>query len=360
VGGTGPETHALVGTGMYQVHAYGPLGSEAAGWPKFTGGWTQTTPAVGDVDGDDDLDVSVVTREGWSFMWDTGVDACDGSNEEWQSFHHDEFGSANYGTDARPPGTPEDLAVSQLPSGGVEMTWKAPGDDWTCGSAEAFEVRVSEDPIDSPGDGREVAVAQPLRAAAGEPEAVRIGPDEFGDARHAAVLYRDEAGNWGRLASVSLPAPLGKCEARLTGTEGNDRIAGSSLAETIRGRGGNDRLRGGPGDDCMGGNGGKDRVKGGGGDDRVKGQAGDDRLRGGGGSDRISGNRDDDRVAGGGGGDTLRGGDGRDRISGGGGDDTINVRGGGRDEVSCGRGKDSVKAGRRDRVRKDCEQVELK
>ena len=67
---------------------------------------SQATPAVGDADGDGDLDVTALTREGWSFLWDTGVAACGGSNNEWWTFHHDERDTANYGTDARPPGTP--------------------------------------------------------------------------------------------------------------------------------------------------------------------------------------------------------------------------------------------------------------
>ncbi len=41
-------------------------GSIAEGWPKFTGGWMQATPAVGDADGDGDLDITTLTREGWS------------------------------------------------------------------------------------------------------------------------------------------------------------------------------------------------------------------------------------------------------------------------------------------------------
>ncbi len=76
VAGSGPERQALYGTGLYQLHAYGPSGLEAAGWPKFTGGWIYATPSVGDADGDGDLDVTTLTREGWSFLWDTGVDAC--------------------------------------------------------------------------------------------------------------------------------------------------------------------------------------------------------------------------------------------------------------------------------------------
>ena len=153
VGGTGTERQVLVGTGLYQMHAYGPGGVEPAGWPKFTGGWTQATPFVGDTDGDGTLEVAALTREGWSFLWETGTDACDGSNEEWWTFHHDEFGSANYGTDARPPGTAEDLALAD--DGHPELD--GAGRRLALRRGRAFEVRASDAPIEAPGDGEVVA-----------------------------------------------------------------------------------------------------------------------------------------------------------------------------------------------------------
>ena len=106
VAGSGAQRQALVGTGMYQLHAYGPTGGEAPGWPKFTGGWIQSTPAVGDADGDGKLDVAALTREGWSFLWKTGVSACGGSNNQWWTFHHDERNTSKHGVDGRPPGSP--------------------------------------------------------------------------------------------------------------------------------------------------------------------------------------------------------------------------------------------------------------
>ncbi len=148
VGPTGAERQILVGTGMYQVHAYGPGGLEPDGWPKFTGGWNQTTSAIGDADGDGDLDVTGYTREGWSFLWDTGADACGSAaspaNNEWWTFHHDEFNSANYGTDARPPGTARDLAATAGEQGAVELSWTAPGDDWLCGDPDRVRIQVAD------------------------------------------------------------------------------------------------------------------------------------------------------------------------------------------------------------------------
>ena len=136
------------GTGLYQLHAYGTGGLEPAGWPKFTGGWTQATPAVGDADGDGDLDVTALTREGWSFLWDTGVDACDGSNDEWWTFHHDEHAPPTTAPTRRPPGTPEDLTPPQRRRRRRRSSWTAPGDDWLCGKADEVRVLVSNEPID--------------------------------------------------------------------------------------------------------------------------------------------------------------------------------------------------------------------
>ncbi len=130
VAGSGEGRHALYGTGLYQLHAYAADGTEPTGgpgraddWPKFTGGWTQATPSVGDADGDGDLEVSALTREGWSFLWTTGTPACDvngtSTNDEWWTFHHDEHGSANYGTDARPPGTVAGLSAQRDAGAGV-------------------------------------------------------------------------------------------------------------------------------------------------------------------------------------------------------------------------------------------------
>ncbi len=363
VGGSGPGRQALYGTGLYQLHAYGPGGQEPAGWPKFTGGWTQATASVGDIDGDGNLDVSALTREGWSFAWDTGVDACEGSNEEWWTFHHDEFGSGNYGTDSRPPGSAADLAAA-LDSGdsSVDLGWTAPGDDWLCDDPSRVEIRLSPDPIEEPSDGSRLESR--AAGAGGSDEARTLTAAEIGANRYAAVLYRDDAGNWGRPVSIKLPRPTtppsGPCAIRINGTPAADLLRGTGLSEKLRGRGGDDRIRAGGGDDCVFGNDGDDDARGQGGNDRVKGQAGADVLRGGAGEDRISGNRGEDRVLGGGGNDTLRGGQAPDEIRAGSGNDTVNVRGGGMDTVNCGKGRDKVKAGRRDRVRGNCEKVSLK
>jgi hypothetical protein len=204
VAGSGPQRQAVMGTGLYQLHAYGPTGAEAPGWPKFTGGWIESTPAVGDADGDGKLDVAGVTREGWSFLWRTGVSACGDSNDQWWTFHHDERSTANYGVDGRPPGSPRNLVATRNATGGsVTVGWKQPGDDWLCGNPCRYRVIASTDPIRHPGDG-EVIVAADAVGGAGEAVSRTFTQAQVGTAQYVAVLYRDEARNWGLLRSTRI------------------------------------------------------------------------------------------------------------------------------------------------------------
>lgn len=86
----------ITGSGGYYVHAVDACGRSPEGWPKFTGQWVIATTAVGDVDGDGNLDVVVPSRSGWLYAWKTkgktdGVVA-------WESFHHDNRNTGNYAT----------------------------------------------------------------------------------------------------------------------------------------------------------------------------------------------------------------------------------------------------------------------
>ena len=348
VAGGGPERQAVVGTGLYQIHAYGPGGDEAPGWPKFTGGWNFATPSVGDADGDGDLEVTTLTREGWSFLWDTGVPACDGSNEEWWTFHHDEHSTANYGHDARPPGSPDELTAERdQDTGAVTLNWTAPGDDWLCGTASRLRVIVADGPIDDPQDGS-VAASEDVADGAGAEVERALGAAEVGDATHAAVMYRDEAGNWGLLRGVELPpldpGPGPECENEILGTAAADVLVGTPGSDLIRGLEGPDDISAGAGNDC---------AKGGRGHDRLRGEGGDDELGGGRGRDRVRGGKDDDLVRGGRNDDILRGGLG---------DDVLRDRSRGRNRFNCGPGEDTAiirepaEAHRPDRIR-NCETV---
>jgi hypothetical protein len=192
-----PGKEIVVGTGLYYLRDLNASGQEGAGWPKFTGGWLFATPAIGDTDGDGKLEVTAITREGWSFQWDTNRPAC-GTNDEWWTSRHDERNTGAYGTDARPPGAPGNFQLTR--SGNrARMTWTAPGDDWLCGRAKRFVVLASEHPIHHPSQGRIIRFSR-VRAKAGTRVVHRVKITRRH--RYFAVVYQDDAGNWGHVSVI--------------------------------------------------------------------------------------------------------------------------------------------------------------
>ena len=84
---------AITGTGGYYIHAYDACGREADGFPKFVNQWVIATTTLGDITGDDGLELIVNSREGWLYAWKT-KGRTDGVIE-WESFHHDNHNTGN-------------------------------------------------------------------------------------------------------------------------------------------------------------------------------------------------------------------------------------------------------------------------
>ncbi len=169
------------------------------------------------------------------------------------------------------------------------------------------------------------------------------------------------------------------------GSQGNDRITGTSDDNILDGGAGNDTINGGAGNDTINGGAGVDTINGGAGDDIIIGGFGSDTMDGGAGidtvsfaystqswfidlengtsstqagsnnpeqilnfenaigsqgNDRITGTSDDNILDGGAGNDTINGGAGNDTISGGLGNDTLDG-GAGNDTLSGGVGEDT-------------------
>jgi hypothetical protein len=99
----------------------------------------------------------------------------------------------------------------------------------------------------------------------------------------------------------------------ISGSAGDDRIAGTPRDDVICAGAGRDRIDGRGGDDAVFGDAGDDRVEGGAGRDTLYGDDGADRLSGGHGEDVLSGGPGDDLLEGGAGTDHDEGGDGTDR-----------------------------------------------
>ena len=122
---------------------------------------------------------------------------------------------------------------------------------------------------------------------------------------------------------------------KIEGTEGNDKIHGSTANELIISYGGNDRIDPSSGSDC---------IITGPGNDRVQGTTGDEVIIGGEGNDRLDGGTGNDIIIGGPGNDRLRGGKDNDIIYGDEGNDNINL-GSGDDEAHGGDGNDVIRGG---------------
>ena len=98
----------LVGSGGYYLHAFSGTGGEPAGWPKFTGGWTIGSLAVGDLDGDGLLDVVAPTREGRLYAWESASST--DSAIQWASFAHDAHRTGNVSSGVLVGGEPAGCA----------------------------------------------------------------------------------------------------------------------------------------------------------------------------------------------------------------------------------------------------------
>jgi len=99
------QPEILEGGDTLTLHAFTTGAGQAAGFPKFTGGWMVYAPAVGDVDGDGRNDIVTMTREGNLLAWRTKGQA---AASEWWSFRHDERNTSRYDPGARPPAVATD------------------------------------------------------------------------------------------------------------------------------------------------------------------------------------------------------------------------------------------------------------
>lgn len=363
----------LEGTAVYDVRAVNSLQGPAPGWPKFTGGWTIATVGVGDIDGDQLLDVATVTREGWLYVWETEGDACQGI--EWSKYQHDLQNTGNHETPSLNPSSCLPVSGDPAPSS-LELSPDQ-------ASNKRGEVREYTAVVrDENGDPVEGAPVEFEEEGAGEIQDASAQTDEDGEAK--VRVTSSERGNQTITASTTPCAPTGDCSdtslqrwgtegCDIYGTEGNDTLTGTPASETIcgfggddviKGLGGNDRIRGHQGIDTISGASGADAIRGGSGDDELVGGSGDDTFQGAAGADELDGKGGSDKLVASSGNDDLVGGPGVDVLRGRWGDDDLAggsqndyLRGStGNDDLDGGSGKDDCEArpGKKDSERR-CE-----
>ena len=139
----------------------------------------------------------------------------------------------------------------------------------------------------------------------------------------------------------------------IVGTDGNDKIYGTTASELILGKGGNDKIYASSGSDCIVGGDGNDDIKGESGNEVILGGAGNDKIDSGSGNDIVYGGDGNDNIDTGSGNDLVYGGEGNDNINGGSDNDELHggtqndtLRGGSGDDKLYGdEGNDNIHAG---------------
>jgi Ca2+-binding RTX toxin-like protein len=159
-------------------------------------------------------------------------------------------------------------------------------------------------------------------------------PDHIGPVTLTMVISDGQA-------SIRQTAYVTVTEAPVTGTEGDDILVGSVLADAIDGRAGDDNIVARSGDDLIEGGSGDDHILAGTGNDTVRGGAGDDLIFGAAGNDALSGGQGNDRLFGEDGEDILFGDEGDDALSGGAGSDLL-AGGAGADSLAGDDGDDRL------------------
>jgi hypothetical protein len=198
-GGLGQEV--IGGTASMDLAAFNAAGLPAGStWPKLTGDWTIATPTLGsfgtlDTRPGAHKDVVSITRSGTLSVYGTPASACSPSSSP--RFHHDNWNSGDYTTDAVAPGRPFEVQLHR----GL-MSFDAPGGDLLCGTALRYQVVTSSSPITAGNFAQARALSgAPQPAGAGTRQSFAV---PAGAARYVAIRALDAAGNVGLPAVVHL------------------------------------------------------------------------------------------------------------------------------------------------------------
>ena len=182
----------------YWIHARGPDGEEAPGFPKWTGQWTSFGGAVGDPNFDGQQRMAYGTREGQLFLWKVGGKPS--MNDQWWHFRHDEHNSGRYGNDTRPPAGVKFVVNRSKKS--AQITWRASGDDGIYGSKVA-KVQIYR-------SNRKISLSQlgsriksPKIAKPNGQQKVRVNLAAK-KSLYIAVRQQDADGNWSSLSRFKI------------------------------------------------------------------------------------------------------------------------------------------------------------
>lgn len=178
----------------YWIHARGPDGKEAPGFPKWTGQWTSFGGAIGEPKLDGQQYMAYGTREGQLFLWKVGGKP--EMNDQWWHYRHDEHNSGRYGNDTRPPAGVK-FVVRRAKKSAL-VTWRASGDDGVNGGkVAAIQVFRSARPINLAQLGNRIGSPKIADPKSQQKIRVKLAPKR---SLYIAVRQQDAAGNWSALS----------------------------------------------------------------------------------------------------------------------------------------------------------------
>jgi uncharacterized protein (DUF2141 family) len=105
--------------------------------------------------------------------------------------------------DTIPPAPVVDLAVQAVTTDAVTLTWTAPGDDWSTGTASMYDLRYSTEPISPENfDLATMAVGMPAPLPAGSSQAYVVTGLTPNTPYFFALKTADEVPNWSSLSNL--------------------------------------------------------------------------------------------------------------------------------------------------------------
>ncbi|MBK8293235.1 MAG: hypothetical protein IPK93_00085 [Solirubrobacterales bacterium] len=194
---TNDNTTSMISSNdSYWIHARGPDGKEAPGFPKWTGQWTSFGGVVGDPNYDGQQNLAYGTREGQLFMWKVG--GSPEKSDEWSHYRHDEHNSGNYGKDVKPPaGVSVKVKRNKKRA---KLTWHAPGQNGVSnGKISKYEIYRSGKSISIPSLATTSAVKAPAIGEPGAKQTLRVNA-KTKKPFYIGIRSQDSAGNWSQLS----------------------------------------------------------------------------------------------------------------------------------------------------------------
>ncbi len=114
------------------------------------------------------------------------------------------FTTEAFATDATAPSTITDLSASDRTSTSITLSWTAPGDDGSTGTATEYDIRYSTLPIVTPDDWAEAIqiVDEPYPLEAGNGQSYTVGSLSPETSYYFAIKTRDEVSNESLISNV--------------------------------------------------------------------------------------------------------------------------------------------------------------